>query len=191
MSSDPRADRYSAGIIIEPHSPDWARQFRLVADALETVLAGLSITSIEHVGSTAIPGLPAKPILDIDIIVPRDVIAPATEALEGAGYAHPGDLGVTDREAFQAPDETPARNVYLCVAGTLHVRNHLAVRAVLLAHPALRDQYGSVKRQLAREPNMDIHRYIAGKSDVLQDILAASDLTAEEKRKIYELNTRK
>ncbi len=76
------------------------------------------------------------------------------------------------------------------MADTLHVRNHLAVRAALLAHPALRDRYGSVKRQLAAEPDMNIHRYTAGKSAVLQDILAASDLTAEEKRKIYELNTR-
>ncbi len=184
------ADRYSAGIIIEPHSRDWARQFRLLADALEIILAGLPITSIEHVGSTAIPGLPAKPILDIDVIVTRDLIAPATEALERAGYTPCGDLGVTDRESFTAPDETPARNVYLCVAGTLHVRNHLAVRAALLAHPALRDRYGAVKLQLASEPDMDIRRYVAGKSAVLQDILAVSGLTPEEKREIYELNMR-
>lgn len=167
------------------------RQFRIVADTLGIILAELPITSIEHVGSTAVPGLPAKPILDIDVIVPRDVVAPAIEALERAGYAHCGNLGVTDREAFAAPDETPARNIYLCVAGTLHVRNHLAVRAALLAHPALRDRYGAVKLQLASEPDMDIRRYVAGKSEVLQDLLAVSDLTAKEKRDIYELNTRK
>lgn len=184
-------DRYSAGIIIEAYTPDWAHQFRLVADALERTLADLPIISIEHIGSTAIPGLPAKPILDIDIIVPPDVVPTAIGALERAGYAHRGDLGVTDREAFTAPDETPARNVYLCVAGTLHLRNHLAVRAALLEHPALRDRYGAVKQQLASEPGMDIHRYIAGKSAVLQHILALSDLTPEEKEQIHELNTRK
>ena len=184
------ADRYCAGIVLEAHSPDWARHFRLVADTLERALADLPIISIEHVGSTTVPGLPAKPILDIDIIVPRDVVAPAIGALARAGYAHCGDLGVTDREAFTAPDETPARNVYLCVAGTLHLRNHLAVRAALLEHPALRDRYGAVKQQLVSEPGMDIHRYIAGKSAVLQDILAISDLTADEKEQIHELNTR-
>ncbi|WP_052274382.1 GrpB family protein [Arthrobacter sp. L77] len=191
MSSTPQADRYCAGIIIEPYTPDWARQYRGVADALGTVLAGLPIISIEHVGSTAVPGLPAKPILDIDIIVLRHVVPAAIEALERAGYVHRGDLGVADRETFRAPDETPARNVYLCVAGTLHLRNHLAVRAALLADPALRDRYGAVKRQLAGEPDMDIHRYIAGKSTVLQDILAVSDLTPEERSEIRELNTRK
>ncbi|PPB50149.1 GrpB family protein [Arthrobacter pityocampae] len=190
MSSGPETVRYSAGIILEPHSPDWARQFRAVADALEVALSGLLIVSIEHVGSTAIPDLPAKPILDIDIIVQRDVVPAAIEALERAGYAHRGDLGVPDRAAFAAPDETPSRNVYLCVDGTLHLRNHLAVRAALLTHPALRDRYGAVKRQLAGDPSMNIHRYVAGKSAVLRDILAVSDLTAEEKDEIYDLNTR-
>ncbi|WP_235830841.1 GrpB family protein [Arthrobacter cheniae] len=151
----------------------------------------MPITSIEHVGSTAIPGLPAKPILEIDIIVPRGIVAPATEALISAGYTHCGNLGVTDREAPKAPDERPARNVYLCVAGTLHVRNHLAVRGALLANPTLWNRYGAVKQQLAIEPGLVIHRYIAGKSAVLQDILAVSDLTDEEKTEIYELNTRK
>jgi hypothetical protein len=65
------------------------------------------------------------------------------------------------------------------------------VRAALLAHPALRNRYGAVKQQLAGQPGMDIHRYVAGKSAVLQDILAVSDLTAEEKEQIHELNTRK
>lgn len=183
------ADRYRDGITVEPYSPDWARQFCLVADALEAALAGLPVASIEHVGSTAIPGLRAKPVLDIDVIVARDVVPDAISALERAGYAHRGDLGLTDREAFEAPDEAPARNVYLCVAGTLHVRNHLAVRAALRAHPALRDRYGRVKQRLASEPDMDIRHYIAGKSAVLQDILAVSDLTAEEKQQIYALNT--
>lgn len=190
MSSSPETYRYAAGIIIEPHSPDRARQYRAVADALESTLAGLPIVSIEHGGSTAIPDLPAKPVLDIDIIVRRDVVLTATEALDRADYTHRGDLGVADRAAFAAPDETPSRNVYLCVDGTLHLRNHLAVQAALLAHPALRDRYGAVKRQLAGDPSMDIHRYVAGKSAVLQDILAVSDLTAEEKEEIYELNTR-
>lgn len=172
------------------YSPDWPHQFQSVANVLRTVLSGLPIGSIEHVGSTAIPGLPAKPILDIDVIVSRDVVDPAIGALEFAGYVHCGDLGVTDREALTAPDDRPPRNVYVCVADTLHVRNHLAVRAALLTNPDLRDRYGAVKLQLASDPNMDIRRYIAGKSAVLQDILAISDLTAEEKQEIYELNTR-
>jgi GrpB-like predicted nucleotidyltransferase (UPF0157 family) len=146
------------------------------------------VLAIEHVGSTAVPGLPAKPVLDIDIIVGRGVVDATVRALEAAGYLHRGDLGVRDREAFTAPDEQPARHVYVCVSGSLPLRNHLAVRDALRADPLLRDRYGAVKSRLAAEPNMDITRYIAGKSAVLQDILAATDLTAAEKDEIYRLN---
>jgi GrpB-like predicted nucleotidyltransferase (UPF0157 family) len=102
---------------------------------------------------------------------------------------HLGDLGVTDREAFRAPEESPPRNVYLCVADTLHVRNHLAVRDTLRARADLRDRYGAAKLQLAAEPGMDINRYLAGKSSILQEILVLSDLTAQEKHIIFGLNT--
>ncbi len=183
-------DRYSSGITVVAYSPEWEHQFRSVADKLTTILSGLPLDAIEHVGSTSVPGLPAKPILDIDVIVQRDIMAPATLALMRADYVHCGDLGLTDREAFSAPDEHPARNVYLCVTGTLHVRNHLAVRDVLRARSDLRDRYGAVKLQLASDPDMDIRRYLAGKSAVLQDILALSGLTAQEKRVIFDLNTR-
>jgi GrpB-like predicted nucleotidyltransferase (UPF0157 family) len=93
------------------------------------------------------------------------------------------------REAFFDPNENPARNVYVCVAGTLHVRNHVAVRYALRLDPELRERYGAVKLQLASDSSMDIHRYIAGKSPMLQEVQAASDLTANEKRQIFELNT--
>jgi GrpB-like predicted nucleotidyltransferase (UPF0157 family) len=182
--------RYSGGIVVVDPSPQWAEQYRKVAEELSAALASVPIDGIEHVGSTSVPGLPAKPILDIDIIVQRDDLQPAIQALEHAGYLHCGDLGVTDRETFTAPDENPSRNVYLCVANTLHVRNHLAVRDVLREHPDLRDRYGAVKLQLASESGTDIHRYVAGKSMILQEILALSRLTAEEKQTILELNTR-
>jgi GrpB-like predicted nucleotidyltransferase (UPF0157 family) len=110
-------------------------------------------------------------------------------ALERAGYRHRGDLGVTDREAFIAPDDDPRRHVYVCVDGTLHLRNHLAVRRVLRENDGLRKRYAEVKQELACDPGMDIDRYLAGKSAVLQDILALSDLTADEKARILRLNT--
>lgn len=177
-------------IEVVPYSPGWASQFEELNHRLRAVLRTTNIVAIEHVGSTAVPGLAAKPILDVDIIVRRSATRDAIAALTTAGYTHRGDLGVTDREAFNAPDENPPRHVYLCVENTLHARNHLAVRNVLRQNPSLRDRYAAVKLDLARDPDMDIGRYIAGKSLILQEVLAASDLTSDEKRKIFELNTR-
>lgn len=171
------------------YRPEWRTQFERVAADLRRALAGVPSARVEHVGSTAVPGLAAKPILDIDVIVNREDVAAAVAAMEAVGYAHRGDLGVSDREAFFAPDEDPRRNVYVCVEGTLNVRNHLAVRDVLRRDERLRDEYAAVKQSLAADPSMDIDTYIAGKSEVLQRVLAASSLLSEaERRQIADLN---
>ncbi|GAA3831182.1 GrpB family protein [Brevibacterium ammoniilyticum] len=174
---------------VVPYSEAWPTQFANVAGDLSRTLETLPVVSIEHVGSTSVPDLAAKPILDIDIIVKRQHVAAALSALATKGYVHRGDLGVTDREALEAPDEHPPRNVYVCVDGTLHLRNHLAVRDILRRRADFRERYGAVKVELARDPEIDITTYIAKKSDVLQDVLAASDLSDEEKALILKLNT--
>lgn len=176
-------------IEVVPADPAWPAQFRRVEADLTAALAGVPVLAIEHVGSTSVPGLAAKPVLDIDIVVERPAVADAIAALERGGYRHRGDLGVTDREAFVAPDENPRRHVYVCVEGTLHLRNHLAVRRVLRENDELRDRYAAIKQRLASDPAMGIDEYLAGKSAVLQDILALSDLTSDEKEQILRLNT--
>lgn len=138
--------------------------------------------------STSVPGLAAKPILDIDILVDAPDVSAAVSALASIGYVHRGDLGVSGREAFAAPDDKPRRHVYVCQRNTLHVRNHLAVREVLRSRADLRDEYAAVKLSLAAEPDMDIDTYIARKSAVLQKVLAVSDLTADERFQILRLN---
>ena len=154
-------------------SPAWARQFDEVAAVLREALAGISSARVEHVGSTSVPGLAAKPILDVDVVVAPGDVPAAIAALESVGYEHRGDLGVTGREAFFAPGP-PRRNVYVCADGTANVRNHLAVRDVLRSRDDLRDAYADVKRALAADPGMDIDTYLAGKSAVLQQVLEAS-----------------
>lgn len=174
-------------IEVVPYDERWPLQFAQVAADLRNALADLP-ADVQHVGSTSVPGLAAKPVLDIDVLVDRTDVAGAVAALEAAGYTHRGDLGVTDREALAAPDDDPRRNVYVCVTGTLHVRNHLAVRDILRVRDDLRGSYAAVKLELAADPAIEIDAYIAGKSDVLQRVLAESDLTADELRRIRELN---
>lgn len=175
-------------IVVVPYSPTWPEDFERVAGELRRGLASEPSARVEHVGSTSVPGLAAKPVLDIDVIVEPDGVADAVTALESLGYVHRGDLGVTGREAFHAPDDDPRRHVYVCQAGTLHVRNHLAVREVLRSRPDLRDEYAAVKLSLAQQPDMDIETYLARKSAVLQRVLAESDLTEAERWEILRLN---
>ena len=151
---------------VRPYSSDWPRRFEQVAAGLRAALAKVPSAVVEHVGSTSVPGLAAKPILDIDVIVDAEDLTAATDALGTLGYTHQGDLGLRGREAFTTPDEDPPRNVYLCLRGTLHLRNHMAVRDILQARPDLRAQ----------------------KSAILQRVLAESDLAAEEVLQIRRLN---
>lgn len=170
-------------------SPDWAEQFEEVAETLRAAVAHIPGARVEHVGSTSVPGLAAKPVLDIDVIVDREHVPAAVAALARVGYVHRGDLGVADREAFHAPDRSPHRHVYVCTAGSMNVRNHLAVRDVLRRREDLREAYADVKRRLADDPAMDIDVYLAGKSVVLQEVLRASgDLTDDELLAIHRLN---
>ncbi len=170
-------------------SPAWSRDFERVAAVLRTALATVPGARVEHVGSTSVPGLAAKPILDIDVIVSRAAVSAAVEALAGIGYVHRGDLGVVGREAFFAPDESPRRNVYVCEDGTTNVRNHLAVRDTLKARDDLRNAYADVKLSLADDPDIDIDTYIARKSAVVQRVLEASgEFSAAELAAIRRLN---
>lgn len=175
-------------IEVVPYSPDWPAQFADVAKTLHVALHGVDVLSIEHVGSTAVPGLAAKPILDIDVVVSRPSRHNAIHALRAAGYEHLGEQGIPDRHALRAPEHGPRRNVYVCIAGALALRNHLAVRDALRRSLELRLRYERVKLALAGRPGLSMQQYVAGKSAVLQDILAISDLTSEEKRAILEAN---
>ena len=169
-------------------SASWSVLFAGLADDLRAALADIPGARVEHVGSTSVPGLAAKPVLDVDIVVDRAHVAAAVAALAAVGYVHRGDLGVTGRQAFLAPDTAPRRHVYICESGTLNLRNHLAVRDVLRRRPDLRHEYAAVKLALAADPAMDIDAYLAGKTAVLQKVLAESDLTTEELAQIRGLN---
>jgi len=118
----------------------------------------------------------------------RDRVEIAIAALSLAGFRHAGDRGIPGRESLEAPDDGLRRNVYVCESGSLHVRNHLAVRDILRARPDLRDEYGAVKLALASLPDMDIDTYVAGKSAVLQKVLAESALNEVELLEILHVN---
>ena len=170
------------------HDPEWPRRFDALRVRLSQAIAGLAI-AIEHVGSTSVPGLAAKPIIDIDVIVPREDVEAAIQRLCAIGYVHQGDLGISGREAFKAPAGLPRHNLYVCIAGCTALRNHLMVRDHLRTHPETAAEYGALKGLLARKHPHDIDAYIAGKTAFLCEVLAAEGMPAEELAAIVQVNT--
>jgi len=93
--------------------------------------AGVPVVAIEHVGSTAVPGLAAKPVIDCDIVVAGPEVPAASAVLAGLGFTPLGELGIPLRWAFREPRRLAGTNTYVVAAGSLSLRNHLAVRDVL------------------------------------------------------------
>jgi GrpB-like predicted nucleotidyltransferase (UPF0157 family) len=172
-------------ITVVEYDPAWPERFATLRDeyALAMASAGVPVVAIEHVGSTSVPGLAAKPIIDCDIVVDLAHVPAASNVLVSLGFIPLGDLGIPQRWAFREPARLSGTNTYVIVDGCLSLRNHLAVRDTLRADAALRDEYAAVKKQVgARAANID--EYGQAKSGIVQKILAAAGLTDAERASI-------
>jgi GrpB-like predicted nucleotidyltransferase (UPF0157 family) len=172
-------------ITVVEYDPGWPGRFEALRAeyAAAMAAAGVPVVAIEHVGSTSVPGLAAKPVIDLDIVVREGDVPAASSVLVSLGFTPEGELGIPLRWAFREPERLAGTNTYVIVDGCLSLRNHLAVRDVLRADPALRAEYAAVKRAAgARAANID--EYGQAKSATVQKILAAAGLTADERASI-------
>jgi len=172
-------------IEIMEYDPQWAKSFDEIKNALTNALGDLALR-VEHVGSTAVPGLAAKPIIDIDVVIDsRDLLPKVIEALSGVGYSREGDLGIPGREAFKrsGPDvprdgpgrSWPAHHLYICDKENRELQRHLAFRDFLRAHPEYAQRYAQLKRALAQSYADDRDAYTEGKTALVTEIMAAID----------------
>ena len=166
-------------LVVVPYDPQWPHRFEEIAASLRDALGALPVVAIEHVGSTSVPDLAAKPVIDVDVVVTRDIVRAAVAAIASAGYEPLGEMGVPDRFAFRSPVGAPRQNIYVTVVGSLALRNHLGLRDTLRACPDLRDEYGAVKLELAARTD-DIDVYVDGKTDIVLRILQKVGLAQHE-----------
>ena len=160
-------------VVVTDHTSDWAVQFQELRNRIWPVVSDIAL-AVEHVGSTSVPGLAAKPVIDLDILVETDDMIPnVIERLATLGYSHRGNLGIEGREAFrQPPDDSAAKHhLYLCTANSMAARNHLAFRDRLRSNAAVAQAYAALKKELARRFTEDIDRYIAGKTNFILTVL--------------------
>ena len=165
----------SGTVQVVPYDSAWPNLFESEAARLleDFSLAGLPV-SIEHTGSTAVPGLAAKPILDILAGYPRGAAVQAyISVLAGANYIHRGDQEIPGREFFRRGNPR-AYHVHLTTIDGAFWRDHLTFRERLRADNSLRDAYASLKRDLAARYPRDRESYIAAKQSFVNEILALS-----------------
>ena len=158
-------------VVVVASDPAWPGAFEAIREEIALLFGDLAV-GIEHVGSTAVPGLEAKPIIDLDVVVHRAEDVPeAIRLLASAGYEHLGDLGIVQREAFRAPAGLPRHHLYVCPAGSAALRAHLTLRDALRNEPELAAAYGALKRELAERFANDRDSYVEGKTPFITSVL--------------------
>lgn len=181
---------------IEPYNPNWKTEFEKLKDFLFIALDGLNI-DIQHVGSTAIPGLFSKPILDIDIIIDdKMLLDDISKKLEKIGYMNKGEQGIEGRFAFRQNFKHVKKkhdykrwqehHLYVCYSDSLALKNHLLFRDALLRDKKLVEQYSMLKTSLTKVKGMTREKYSEQKTDFIISVLSTLGL---DKKELIEITT--
>jgi GrpB-like predicted nucleotidyltransferase (UPF0157 family) len=185
-------------IVIEDYNEEWANEF----EELKTIYLHhfrQQNIDVQHVGSTSVPGCAAKPILDIDIIIDTtEKIQQVISKLNELGYTHLGDLGIKGREAFKRDSiRVPyhedksykfEHHLYICVASSISLKNHLQFRDYLRRNKAAVLEYSNLKKELANKYENDIDSYIENKTNFITNILLKTGLNENDVLEITSQN---
>ena len=173
------------------HDPAWFAAARREMRRIRSVLGAVAV-EVHHIGSTSIPGILAKPVIDLCLEVSGLSELDGQEAAMGAlGYEALGEYGIPRRRFFLRNDEAGVRthHVHAFAAGDSEVRRHVAFRDYMIAHPAAARAYGSLKGELLREHPSDIEAYMDGKDSFIKEHQRKA-LECAEQRPVLRLSTR-
>jgi GrpB-like predicted nucleotidyltransferase (UPF0157 family) len=161
-------------VVVADYDDGWPLTFAQIAEPVRAAVADLG-AQVEHVGSTSVPGLAAKPIVDIDVVVPSPEDVPsATERLRSLGYVYQGDKGIRGREAFMWPRGATPHHLYVVVEGSQRHTDHIRLRDYLRRHPEVAQEYAALKKKLAEQHRDDRLGYTNAKTEFIAGVLRAA-----------------
>ncbi len=162
----------TAKVRVLPYDINWKTDFEKIKAEVENALGKL-IVAVEHVGSTSVEGMSAKPCIDIDVVIKDySVFSAVVSHLAEIGYIHEGDLGIKDRHAFRYSDKPhlQTHQLYVCPLDSRELHRHLTFRDYLRNNPEAVKKYSRVKETSARLFPDDIDKYIEYKTPVIQEL---------------------
>ena len=158
-------------VYVVPYDPSWPAEF--IAEAARIRLAvGDLVMAVHHIGSTSIPGIFAKPVIDILLEVYNiQALDARSAALAELGYEAKGEFGIPGRRYFRRDSAmgTRTHQIHAFEAGSPGIERHLAFRDYMIAHPAIARHYGLLKQQLAASHPEDIEAYMDGKDSFIKE----------------------
>lgn len=150
-------------IEIEEYQSNWINDYRIESELLGKTIKLLA-PIIHHIGSTAVVGLAAKPVIDILIVIDRaDSIDAYNTEMEKIGYIAQGELGIAGRRFFQKGGDNRSHHVHVFSVGDFCITRHLAFRDYLRTHTKIAKEYATLKRVAASACNNDIDCYLQAK----------------------------
>lgn len=159
-------------VIVVPYNEEWKKDFEKIKKEIESEIGDL-ILGIEHIGSTSVEGLSAKPCIDVDVVM-RDysVFDEIVSRLESIGYKHEGNLGIKDREAFKYSDKPHlmAHHLYVCPQESAELHRHITFREFLRHNTEAVEKYSSVKEKAASLFPDNIDKYIEYKTPCIEEL---------------------
>lgn len=150
---------------VVPHDPNWSAEFMAEAECIRSVLGDV-IAAVHHIGSTAIPGIMAKPIIDILLEIHNvQTLDVRSSALSALGYEAKGEFGIPGRRYFRKDSAAGVRThqIHAFETGSSASERHLAFRDYMTAHHAIAQSYSLLKQRLAASYPDDIEAYMDGK----------------------------
>ncbi|WP_291725664.1 GrpB family protein [Bernardetia sp.] len=175
-------------MLIQKYNPNWIFDFEKIKQKLETVLP--KNTKVEHIGSTAVPNLAAKDIIDIDIVYFDEAdttFQKVKEDLVKRGYYHNGNQGIEDREVFKREKENAdeildkiSHHLYVCPSDSEELKRHLLFRNFLRENEKARQEYESIKFDIALRTNQMKKEYAELKEKEAKDFIEKTIQKARE-----------
>lgn len=157
-------------IVVEPYQESWKTKFKKEKAKLEKVFNDI-IVKIHHIGSTAIPAIKAKPIIDILVVVEAiNKVERYNDKMKALGYEPKGEFGIENRRFFQKGGNNRTQHVHIFQQGDNEIKRHLNFRDYMNAHPEQAHKYSQLKETLADKYPHDINKYNEGKSDFIAEI---------------------
>lgn len=159
-------------VVVLPYDAKWKSDFENIKKEIYDTIGDL-IISIEHVGSTSVEGLSAKPCIDIDVVIKDySVFDTVVSRLYSIGYLHEGNLGIEEREAFKYSDKQhlQTHHLYVCPQYSEELHRHITFRDFLRSNPEAVKRYGAVKEKAAQLFPDDIEKYIEYKSSCIEEL---------------------
>jgi GrpB-like predicted nucleotidyltransferase (UPF0157 family) len=159
-------------VAVVPHDPQWQAAFEMESKSIAAAL-GYTVVAIHHIGSTAIPSIYAKPIIDVLVEV-NDLgqVDAQLAAMVLLGYEAMGEYGIPGRRFFRknTPAGVRTHHIHTFTIGSAQVERHLAFRDYLRAHSETAQQYSQLKRELAKKHPQNIDRYMDGKDEFIKAV---------------------